>query len=234
MSNFGFCDLRLVNAYNVAFREAKSAVNAGDVLRRATCFGSLPEAVADCCWIVGASGLEAREVATAVHRLERAASALVSASERGRVALVFGSEKHGLSRDDISYCNQLVHIPTRPAHDSMNLGQAVAVCLYELVRETGVHPQQAPRAPKGAPAATVDRLHAQWFSLLKRSGYAKRRVAASTELKLRQLLRRLKLSDTDATQLLGMFRQIEMAFDHQEIRSKAAREWDSKDRDALS
>jgi tRNA C32,U32 (ribose-2'-O)-methylase TrmJ len=50
----------------------------------------------------------------------------------GRMALVFGPEKHGLTRDDLSYCHILVEIPTDARQPSMNLGQAVAVCLYEL------------------------------------------------------------------------------------------------------
>ena len=54
------------------------------------------------------------------------------------MALLFGSEKTGLSNDELSHCNWLLTIPMRnPAgvrHVSMNLGQAAAVCLYELVR----------------------------------------------------------------------------------------------------
>ncbi|MCW5962635.1 MAG: RNA methyltransferase [Bryobacterales bacterium] len=225
MSNFGFCDLRLVNAYDLAFREAKSAVNASAVLQQANCFASLPEAVHDCSWISGASGLEARDVTTPVQRLERGAIDLLSASKGGRVALVFGSEKHGLSRDDISHCHQLVHIPTRVGHDSMNLGQAVAVCLYELIREPDHAPTPGKRVQRGAPAATIDLLHSRWFSLLKRSGYAKRKVADSTELKLRQLLRRMNLSTRDATLVLGMVRQVELAMSDERIRAKSAMEW---------
>ena len=52
-----------------------------------------------------------------------------------RTALLFGSEKFGLSNDEMSYCHALIRIPTVPDTPSMNLGQAVAVCLYELVRE---------------------------------------------------------------------------------------------------
>jgi len=56
----------------------------------------------------------------------------------GRVALVFGPEKHGLTRDDLSWCHLLVEIPTDPGQPSMNLGQAVAVCLYELAARSPV------------------------------------------------------------------------------------------------
>lgn len=224
MSNFGFSDLRLINAYEVAFREAKSAVNAAAVLQQARCYSSLPEAVADCAFVAGATGVQHRDITTPVHRLEQGAQDLLRAGEAGRAALVFGSEKYGLSRDDISHCHQLLHIPTRPAHDSMNLGQAVAICLYELVRvDRAALPK--PRSPRRAPTATVDRLHAQLASLLKRTGYIKRRISASSELKLRRLLLRLRLNVSDATLLLGMVRQIDHALDDRSIVEKSAEEW---------
>ncbi len=224
MSNLGFRDLRLVNAYDVAFREAKSAVNAEWVLREARSFPSLAEAVGDCVLVAGASGVSARDLKTPVRRLEQAAEGLRAAGKGGRVALVFGSEKFGLSKDDISFCHELVHIPTRAAHDSMNLGQAVAVCLYELVREA---PETLPgtTAPEGAPAATLDLLHAKLFELLKQAGYVNRTVEVSAETKLRQLVRRLALNATDATLLLGMVRQIHLAFEDDAIREKTREEW---------
>src|SRR6185312_4320679 len=52
----------------------------------------------------------------------------------GRTALVFGSEKTGLGVEEISFCHRLARIPTRPDAPSMNLGQAVAICAYELAR----------------------------------------------------------------------------------------------------
>lgn len=226
MSNFGFQDLRLVNAYHVALHEVRSAVNAESVIRDARSYSSLPEAVADCSRVVGATGVEARDLKTAIHRLEQGALDLKISATAGRVALVFGSEKHGLSSDDISHCHALVHIPTRPAHDSMNLGQAVAICLYELVRDA---PAEAPsrRVPREAPAAMLELLHEQCFRVLTRSGYVKRRVAASATSKLRQFLRRLRLSAHDATLLLGMVRQVNLALEDPHVREKAARDWDS-------
>ena len=65
------------------------------------------------------------------------------------VALLFGSEKFGLSNDDMSHCNWLMRIPTREEHGSMNLGQAVALCLYDLARE----PKAAAATPRSSPMA---------------------------------------------------------------------------------
>jgi tRNA/rRNA methyltransferase len=234
MSNFGFHQLRLVNAYEVAFREARSAVNAAAVLQQAACFSSLSEAVADCGWVMGATGLQAREVAAPVQRLERARALLLRQAAHGRVALVFGSEKHGLSRQDISHCHQLAHIPTRPGHDSMNLGQAVAVCLYELIRETDAVANPSPLRSPLAPQEVLDRLHREWSTVLVETGYAKPRVALSVDRKLRLLLRRMHLGEKDATQLLGVARQCLLALRNGRIREKALREWQQAPKDPVS
>jgi tRNA/rRNA methyltransferase len=224
MSNFGFFDLRLVNPYRVAFDEARSGLNAGEVLANAREFPSLPEAVADCTLVVGATGTSARDLKTAVYRLEQGAPRLREASAPQTVALVFGSEKHGLSREEISHCHYLVHIPTRPAHDSMNLGQAVAICLYELVRSEESS-RASTRVPRRATAETLDRLHASLFEVLKESGYLEPRVAESATEKLRQLLLRLNPRAVDANLLLGMVKQISLALRRPEIREKALRRW---------
>src|SRR5271156_3237098 len=134
MSNFGAMNLRVVKPYEKAFREAVSAVGAGKVLKGAEEFASLREAVADCSLVVGTTAVGNREVRQPLRGLEEAGGILREAMRGGKVALLFGSEKRGLSNEDLSYCHWLVHIPTRGEHASMNLGQAAAVCFYELAR----------------------------------------------------------------------------------------------------
>jgi len=135
MSNFGFAELRLVNAYDVAFREARSAVNAGAVLDGAREFPTLAEAVADCALVVGTTSIGHRALEHPLRRLELAGAQIRKKLESAPVALLFGSEKFGLSNEDMSHCHWLLRIPTREEHGSMNLGQAVALCLYEITRK---------------------------------------------------------------------------------------------------
>src|SRR5208283_5200982 len=135
MSNFGFTRLRVVNPYDVAFREARSAVGVSHLMANAEEHRSMAEAVADCTLVVGTTAVRHREPQHHVHRLEHGARLIRKQLASGRVALLFGSEKVGLSNQDISHCHWLMRIPTCEEHISMNLGQAVAVCLYELVRE---------------------------------------------------------------------------------------------------
>src|SRR5688500_1244438 len=70
MSNFGFLRLRLVNAYDVAYMEAKSAVNASSVLRASEQYNSVAEAVADCTLVVGTASRGHRVLQHPFQRLE--------------------------------------------------------------------------------------------------------------------------------------------------------------------
>src|SRR5689334_16107821 len=130
MANFGFSRLRVVSPYDVAFREARSAVGAAPLLRAAEEYSNLADAVADCSLVVGTTSVGHRELQHPIRRLEYGARLIRRGLARGPVALLFGSEKFGLSNDDLSHCQWLMHIPTVGQDLSMNLGQAVALCLY--------------------------------------------------------------------------------------------------------
>jgi TrmH family RNA methyltransferase len=214
MSNFGFFHLRVVNPYELAFREARSAVGAAPLLAKAEEFKTLAEAIEDCFLVVGTTAVGLRQLQHPVRRLDQAAHLLRKHLASGRVALLFGSEKRGLSNEDLSHCHWLLRIPTREEHRSMNLGQAVSVCLYELARN--------PRAPlkpekhSAATAADLERLTSLLLDALRSSGYLKsntvgsqkRRSPAPTDEKIRRLVRRLHLSASDAELTLGILRQI--------------------------
>jgi TrmH family RNA methyltransferase len=202
MSNFGFSHLRLVNPYEVAFREAKSAVHAGAILEQAVEYKTLADAIADCTLVVGTTAAQHRELNHPLRRLEYGGKLLRKALSSGPVALLFGSEKFGLGNDDLAYCHWLLRIPTREDHGSMNLGQAVAVCLYELTRAAS-SPKPDPRTPPTS--EDLERLTALLCEILDRSGYIH---ATSTESKTRRLVRRLNLSSHDTEIWLGMLRQI--------------------------
>jgi len=207
MSNFGFLRLRVVHPYAVAFREARSAVGASTVLKRAEEYSSLAEAVADCTLVVGTTTLRNRERQHPLHRLEYGAVRIRRSLASERVALLFGSEKVGLSNDDLSHCHWLMHIPTREKHPAMNLGQAVAVCLYELVRRSGVA-KASGEVPPQTSAGELERITVVLLDALRSSGYLKPTPSAMVEAKIRRFVRRLRIEDRDAELLLGMLRQI--------------------------
>jgi TrmH family RNA methyltransferase len=205
MANFGFSNLRVVNPYELAFREAKSAVGAADILTGAQEFTTVAESVADCALVVGTTAMQNREAQHPVRDLVAGAKLLRAQCRNQRIAILFGSEKRGLSNHDLSHCHWLLSIPTQIHHRSMNLGQAVAVSLYELSRS-----RQSTSQPKSPRALNADRERISQLLLeaLKTSGFPKARTGSSFEEKIRRLVSRLELSRADAVALLGFLRQI--------------------------
>ncbi len=202
--NFGFSQLRVVNPYSVAFQNAKSAVGASAVLKRAEEYSSVADSIADCSLVVGTTAVRERKLDPPLRTLQQAAPLVRRRMRTGRVALLFGSEKRGLSNQDFSHCHCLLQIPTHPEQPSMNLGQAVAVCLYEISRGTRL--SLTSERQTSATAADLERLAGSFLDALRTSGYATK--GRPDEEVLRRLVRRLKLSGADAQLLLGMLRQM--------------------------
>jgi TrmH family RNA methyltransferase len=203
VANFGLDDLRLVDPYDVAFREAVSAVGGAHVLQTARVFETLAEAVSDCSLVVGTTAAQKRVPQQPVERLEAGGTQV--RNHTGRVALLFGSEKFGLSNDDMSFCHTLIRIPTAPGTPSMNLGQAVAVCLYELIRQDTAAKPVRFEAPAGKDAEQMTQM---LLKVLRESGYTNRITAVSTEQKIHRWIRRLRISRKDAPLLMGILRQV--------------------------
>ena len=216
MSNLGFLRLRVVNPYEASFREARSAVGAAPVLASAEEYKSVAEAVADCSLVVGTTAVRHRELQHALRPLQQGAPIIRKRLRSGgRVALLFGSEKRGLANDDLSHCHWLMHIPTREEHISMNLGQAVAICLYELARGAGLAQNrtqskatQKAEKIKPATAGEIERVTLMLLDALRASGYLGQSSVATKEEKIRRMVRRLNLSASAADVWLGMLRQM--------------------------
>jgi TrmH family RNA methyltransferase len=218
MSNFGCTHLRLVNPYDPAYREAVSAVGAAPVLASAEPFRTVAEAVADCTLVVGTTAAGRRELHHSLCTLEAGARIILQRlarkragrGKKNRVALLFGSEKTGLSNEDLSHCHWLLRIPTRSEHRSMNLGQSVAVCLYELVRDAKAAAKFKQALEKAPPATAgeLERFTAVLTEALSSSGFLDRRTVADAHDRIRRLVRRLNLPTRDADMWTAIMRQI--------------------------
>jgi TrmH family RNA methyltransferase len=214
MANFGFSRLTVVAPYEKHWREAQSAVGAEELLQNARRTESLAEAVADCALVAGTGTLTYRKPEQAVLSLPELPARLRQALDaNSRVALVFGPEKRGLTRDDLSYCHLLVEIPTDARQPSMNLGQSVAVCLYELaVRAfTPAKPKADQRqtdAASGPVAGDLDLLAGIIDKVMRASAYSPPKMQEANRHDLRLLLRRLGLTKADTRRALGFFRRV--------------------------
>jgi tRNA/rRNA methyltransferase len=234
LQDFGFRDLRVVNEFAPPFEAAqledaelhpKSAVGAATVMASARRFTSLPEAIADCTLICGTTAIGGRELTREIITLQTAAPQIlnhlggprISEDNPPRVALLFGSEKTGLTNDQLSHCQLLLTIPLfNPAADgsatrhlSMNLGQSVAVCLYELTREGFEHSRPLPElTPTPATAADRERLTERLLDVMQTTGYSKRFPANSREPVVRALAQQLGATRDEAATWLGFLRHI--------------------------
>ena len=209
MSNFGAFDLRLVKPFEKAFREAVSAVGARTVLAEAREFDSIEGAVGDCGLVVGTTAIGNRELQHPLYSLEEAAKKIRRRSAAaGRVAVLFGSEKTGLSNSDLSHCHWLLRIPTRQEHRALNLAQAVAIVVYEFSRGALETTAKSKLRTAAADMETLARINRALRETLDLSGYVHPRSAASADEKLRRMLLRFDLSSADAQVLLGMLRKI--------------------------
>ena len=212
MANFGFEHLCVAAPYAPHWREAKSAVGAPDLLLRARETQSMAEAVANCTFVAGTGTLTHRKAEQPVVSLPELGTMIDAELARGgRAALVFGPEKHGLTREDLSWCHVLVEIPTDPRQPSMNLGQAVAVCLYELARPRAAAPGKASNAGEGRPPAAsreLDRLAGLVEETMLAANYSPVTMQEANRHDLRLMLRRFALSEHDSRRILGLFRRI--------------------------
>ncbi len=214
MHDLGYAHLRIVNEFPVPFAAAKSAVDASSVLFGATEHTTVATAIEDCTLVLGTTAVGKRALEHPLHLLPDAAVLIrtaLDANPKTNVALLFGSEKTGLSNEELSYCQALLTIPMNfpgsGRHLSMNLGQAAAVCLYAL---NAAHPAPASAQPDPTPAlaADIDRLNSLVHEVLDTSGYTRRNPAGARELPIRRLVRRLHLNTVDTPVWTGIFRQI--------------------------
>jgi TrmH family RNA methyltransferase len=224
MANFGFRDLTVVAPHPPVWGEARSAVGAAHVLKSARAVNSLQEAIGDTTLVMGTTSGSRRNLDRELIPLTDLPAWLKSQGvRRSRAALLFGSEKTGLSNEEMSYCHALVQIPTSPGCPSMNLGQAVAVCCYELARAQVVSGR--PRAAKvhlsqPADVHSLEHLFERAVRVLDHTGYLKPKARRATLIKLRRVLLDLALTNNEVRILGGILAQIEWKLGIQESEVK--------------
>jgi TrmH family RNA methyltransferase len=213
MANFGLRDLTVVAPHPPVWSEARSAVGAGEVLKSARAVSDLAEAIGDATLALGTTSGTRRNLDREPIPLSHLAPWLKErAGRHRRAALLFGSEKTGLSNEHLSYCHALVRIPTSVRCPSMNLGQAVAVCCYELARAgfVAVEPRRT-RAHLSDPAnlQALEHVFERAARVLDQVGFLKPKSRSATLTKLRRLLLDLELTNNDVKILGGVLAQIE-------------------------
>ena len=212
MANFGFRRMVVVAPYGPVWQETRSAVGAEEMVTSARAVESLVEGLGETSTVVGTTAGSRRNLDRDLIPLPDFPAWLRRRRARGHIALLFGSEKTGLSNEHMSYCHALVRIPTALDCPSMNLGQAVAVCAYELSR-AGLVPNRTPRitvrSSDPAGAQSLEHLFDRAARVLDQVGYLKPKSRHPTLRNLRRLILNLELTNYDARVVGGILAQIE-------------------------
>jgi tRNA/rRNA methyltransferase len=212
MRNMGQTDLAIVGkARTRSFWARAMAVHGREILENAKAFNNVREAIADCALVVGTtcrSGLY-RKHSRSPRQL---APDILATAQTSKVALIFGPEDHGLSNKDIEHCQHLMTIPAHPDYQSLNVAQAVVVCLYELYL-AALGPA-SDSVIQRAPAEDVERLFDRMRTVLLKIGFLDSENPEHMLLAFRRILGRAGLEEKDVRIFTGLFRQIEWYTDH--------------------
>ncbi|HEY6941344.1 RNA methyltransferase [Dokdonella sp.] len=128
------------------------AAGAGDVVDAAAVHATLPEAVADCRLVLGATARRRGVVLEELDPREAARRVLGAARAGHEVALLFGNERSGLDNDEIKHCHAGITIPADPTYSSLNVAQAVQVVAWEVRMAWLEHRVEAEPVPGDARA----------------------------------------------------------------------------------
>jgi tRNA/rRNA methyltransferase len=212
MRNMGLSQLVLVDPVaDLADRQAHQLSTHGEeILRRAGVVAKLGEAVADCVLVAGTSATTGGPVRRQSAGLpDEVMPRLVEAAAAAPVALVFGPEPSGLTNAEVSRCHYLVTIPADPAYPSLNLAQAVAVCLYELRRAWTRRTQPALAAEPPASFAAQERMFDHLRAALEEVHFLWGDNADTLMHALRHLIGRAGPTAMEVDVLHGLARQLQ-------------------------
>ncbi|MDD5718448.1 MAG: RNA methyltransferase [Candidatus Krumholzibacteria bacterium] len=133
MKTMGLSRLRLINPVDPRGDAAQAlAHGAQDVLDRAVVVGSLAEAVADCVVVCGTTARRRQLRKSALMPPHHLARHVVDHAREGMVAILFGTERTGLTNDEIDICRYLSMAPTDASQPSLNLAHAVMLFAWEV------------------------------------------------------------------------------------------------------
>jgi len=204
MKNFGHRDLWIVGKHpNLHPLAGWWASGADDVVAAARFTDSLAEALDDAHVTIATTSSRGRT--TPVDLTPRGVSGIASRLTSDQtLALVFGRENSGLTRDEVVMCQRTASAPTHPDFPTMNLAQTVGIFCYELSSIT-----PAERSRDLPPAGLVERLHKRAEALLLDVGFLHANNPDRIYDDVRAMLGRADLDEREVKILLGILRQVE-------------------------
>ena len=210
MKNMGLSELHPVRPRYFPNSEATArASGAEDVLTAATVHEDFSAAIADCGLVVGTSA-RLRHLSFDLVEPRECAQQVASAAQSGHVAVVFGSERVGLTNEELSRCNLLVTIPTSAEYSSLNLAMAVQVLAYEIWLAT--RPEAAPAPSLEVPLASASemtRFYEHIEQVLDYIDFRDRNGGGHLMARIRRLFNRARLDQNEMNILRGILTAVQ-------------------------
>jgi TrmH family RNA methyltransferase len=210
MKNMGLEQLVLVGPRQFPHSEAIArASGADDVLARARVVATLGEAIAGCGFIVATTS-RVRDQYFRVADVREGAQRILAQSRRGPAAVLFGSERAGLTNEQLEGAHLLLRIPASDTYPSLNLAMAVQIVAYEIFRARGIEIDTAPAAGPLAEPAEMEKLYEHLAQVLEEIDF-RDRTQGGTHLmaRLRRLLQRAVLDRNEVNILRGILTAVQ-------------------------
>jgi len=149
---------------------------------------------------------------------EESAQKLLTHSSDNKVALVFGPERMGLSNEDLEFCKYRVTIPTNPNYSSLNIAAAVQTLTYEIFKnslnenilgttaDVSISSENERTPPD---MESLERLFTHMEGTLSETGFIIKNHPGEAMKKLRQLLVRAELDESEVRILRGVFSSVD-------------------------
>lgn len=184
------------------------AAGADHILASAHVVNSLPEAIADCQLVFGASA-RSRTISWPESTPRECAEKVVVNQPVQPVAIVFGRENSGLNNQELDLCNFLLKIPCNPAFSSLNIAAAVQVVCYELFVAAGVQQENRVGDRGDSPLASGEQMELFYTHLhqaLLDIGFMHKDRSKSIMRRLRRIYNRIQLDSKEVDILRGILR----------------------------
>lgn len=212
MKNMGLSDLVLVSPREFPHPEATArASGADDLLGRARVCATLEEAIAD-CGLVLATTARTREQHHRVFEVREAAARVVAEARAGSgaVAVVFGTERFGLSNEHLLKAQALLRIPANPEYESLNIAMAAQLIAYEIRMAGREAPQAVEREVPLATPAEMERLYVHLEEVMDEVGFRDRTQGGRSLMgRIRRLFNRAELDANEANILRGFLTSVQ-------------------------
>ena len=213
MKNMGLTQLVIVNPKcDVLGEEAtRMSVHAIDLLETTRIVSDLPTALQGCTRVIATTARE-RAIPTQLETPRQALPWLIDNTQH--TALIFGREDSGLTNAELNYAQRYIRIPVGSEYSSLNLAQAVGICVYELqmsmqnIDANIPILSQLPQQTDIAPVELIEGYYQQLEALLLDIGYLLPHTALHRMEKIRRLYNRSQLSPNEVAMLRGMLRQV--------------------------